>query len=52
MQELVDKAPELPPDVRWHFIGHLQSNKVKVLVGTWIAGRDARGQNHEFTNLP
>ena len=31
-QELVDKAPALPPDVAWHFIGHLQSNKVKVLL--------------------
>jgi hypothetical protein len=48
VQELVDKAPELPPDVRWHFIGHLQSNKVKVLVGTWIARRDARGAKPGF----
>ena len=29
--ELVEKAPQLPSDVRWHFIGHLQSNKCKVL---------------------
>jgi pyridoxal phosphate enzyme (YggS family) len=28
-QELVDKKSQLPWDVRWHFIGHLQSNKVK-----------------------
>lgn len=32
VQELVAKAPEMPPDVEWHFIGHLQSNKVKVLL--------------------
>ena len=32
MQELVDKAPQLPADIRWHFIGHLQSNKVKQLL--------------------
>lgn len=32
VQELVDKAPVMPPDVQWHFIGHLQSNKVKQLV--------------------
>lgn len=32
MQELVDKAPRMPEDVRWHFIGHLQSNKVKFLL--------------------
>ncbi|KAL6752115.1 hypothetical protein V8C86DRAFT_3141493 [Haematococcus lacustris] len=32
VQELVDKAAALPPDIRWHFIGHLQSNKVKAVV--------------------
>ena len=31
VQELVDKAPELPGDIAWHFIGHLQSNKAKVV---------------------
>lgn len=31
VQELVEKAPVLPPDIRWHFIGHLQSNKAKVV---------------------
>ena len=30
-QELLDKAPALPADVRWRFIGHLQSNKAKAL---------------------
>jgi pyridoxal phosphate enzyme (YggS family) len=29
VQELTEKARHLPPDIRWHFIGHLQSNKVK-----------------------
>jgi pyridoxal phosphate enzyme (YggS family) len=29
VQELADKAAQLPKDIRWHFIGHLQSNKVK-----------------------
>ena len=28
VQELLDKAPQLPEDIAWHFIGHLQSNKV------------------------
>lgn len=32
VQELVGKAPVLPTDIQWHFIGHLQSNKVKMLV--------------------
>jgi pyridoxal phosphate enzyme (YggS family) len=31
VQELVDKEASLPKDIRWHFIGHLQSNKVKYL---------------------
>ncbi|MDR3712581.1 MAG: YggS family pyridoxal phosphate-dependent enzyme [Puia sp.] len=31
VQELVDKHAQLPADIRWHFIGHLQSNKVKYL---------------------
>lgn len=32
VQELLDKQPRLPPDIRWHFIGHLQRNKVKFIV--------------------
>jgi len=31
VQELVDKQAELPSDIRWHFIGHLQTNKVKYI---------------------
>jgi len=31
VQELVQKAEELPKDIRWHFIGHLQTNKVKYI---------------------
>ena len=31
VQELVDKQAQLPSDIRWHFIGHLQSNKVKYI---------------------
>ncbi len=31
VQELVDKAASLPKDIEWHFIGHLQSNKVKYI---------------------
>lgn len=33
VQELMEKIPEMPEDVRWHMIGHLQRNKVKYLVG-------------------
>jgi pyridoxal phosphate enzyme (YggS family) len=31
VQELVDKQSALPKDIHWHFIGHLQSNKVKYI---------------------
>lgn len=31
VQELVEKQAQLPVDIRWHFIGHLQSNKVKYI---------------------
>jgi len=31
VQELVEKYEELPKDIRWHMIGHLQRNKVKYL---------------------
>lgn len=31
-QELSAKAPMLPADIRWHFIGHLQTNKVRPVV--------------------
>ena len=30
-QELVPKAQAMPADVKWHFIGHLQTNKVKYI---------------------
>ncbi|KAL0443352.1 UNVERIFIED_CONTAM: Pyridoxal phosphate homeostasis protein [Sesamum latifolium] len=32
VQEIIDKAPQLPEDIEWHFIGHLQSNKAKALL--------------------
>lgn len=32
VQELAEKAEKLPKDIRWHFIGHLQTNKVKFII--------------------
>lgn len=32
VQELLSKYQLLPKDIRWHFIGHLQTNKVKAIV--------------------
>lgn len=33
VQELLDKVTVLPDDIKWHFIGHLQTNKVRHLIG-------------------
>ena len=33
VQELIDKIPQMPIDIHWHMIGHLQRNKVKYIVG-------------------
>ena len=32
VQEIMDKYPQMPADVKWHMIGHLQRNKVKYIV--------------------
>ena len=31
VQELAEKQPQLPTDIEWHYIGHLQGNKVKYI---------------------
>ncbi|MFM7007627.1 MAG: YggS family pyridoxal phosphate-dependent enzyme [Flavobacteriales bacterium] len=33
VQEMVEKAQQLPSDIKWHLIGHLQTNKVKYMAG-------------------
>lgn len=33
VQELLAKIPQMPDDVEWHFIGHLQTNKVRQIIG-------------------
>lgn len=35
-QELAEKAPELPDDIRWHFVGALQSNKARLVRGVTV----------------
>ena len=32
VQELTEKVPLLPSDIRWHMIGHLQTNKIKYII--------------------
>ena len=33
VQELLGKIPQMPSDVKWHLIGHLQTNKVRQIIG-------------------
>ena len=33
VQELLSKIENLPADIRWHFIGHLQTNKIRSIIG-------------------
>lgn len=35
-QELQEKQPQLPGDIQWHFIGHVQSKKSRQLVGVLL----------------
>ena len=35
-QELAAKAPQLPTDIEWHFIGHLQKNKARMII-PWVS---------------
>lgn len=36
VQELCEKYKELPQDIKWHMIGHLQRNKVKQIIGKTV----------------
>src|SRR4051812_17116964 len=44
VQELCDKHDALPKDIEWHFIGHLQTNKIKQITPfvTLIHGIDSK----------
>ncbi|MDR1765562.1 MAG: YggS family pyridoxal phosphate-dependent enzyme [Lachnospiraceae bacterium] len=52
-QELRDKIPQLPADIRWHYIGMLQTNKLKYLVGktTLIQSVDSARQLEQMEKL-
>jgi len=43
-QELAAKVPNLPSDIQWHFIGHLQTNKLKMVLpyATLVQSVDSR----------
>lgn len=64
IQELIQKYQDLPKDIQWHFIGHLQTNKVKQLVGIvklihavdslkllQVIDKEARNQNTKVSCL-
>jgi uncharacterized pyridoxal phosphate-containing UPF0001 family protein len=42
VQEMADKYEALPKDIRWHFIGHLQTNKVKYMADFETARKSSR----------
>ncbi|MCZ8195989.1 MAG: YggS family pyridoxal phosphate-dependent enzyme [Flavobacterium sp.] len=50
VQELVEKHQELPKDIQWHFIGHLQSRKAKLIAPfvNLIHGVDSLKLLHEI----
>lgn len=51
VQELVEKHEALPKDIQWHFIGHLQSRKVKLIASfvNLIHGVDSLKLLHEIS---
>ena len=53
VQEMMDKIPVLPEDIKWHMIGHLQRNKVKYLIGktTLIHSVDSMRLAEEISRL-
>ncbi len=52
VQEIMDKYPQLPSDIRWHMIGHLQRNKVKYIIDkvTLIHSVDSLRLAEEISN--
>lgn len=53
VQELMTKKPMLPEDIRWHFIGHLQRNKARMVVpaATLIHSLDSAGLLNEIQTV-
>ena len=49
LQELVDKKNELPNDIRWHFLGNIQSNKLsKIIESSYIIHSISRHKIYEL----
>jgi len=53
-QELAEKAPELPDDIRWHFVGALQSRKARAVrpVATLLHSMDRRSLANAWLKGP
>ena len=49
-QELAAKAPALPADIEWHFIGHLQTNKIKQVL-PWASLIESVDSEHLLTEI-
>ncbi|MDH3731409.1 MAG: YggS family pyridoxal phosphate-dependent enzyme [Acidimicrobiia bacterium] len=51
-QELAEKAPLLPDDIRWHFVGPLQRNKVSKVRGTLLHSLDREALARAWGSAP
>ncbi len=51
-QELAEKAPQLPSDISWHFVGPLQRNKVPKVRGTLLHSLDRESLARAWGNAP
>ena len=49
VQEMTAKYESLPKDIEWHFIGHLQTNKIKFTAWTWLSERCRTRSNRRST---
>ena len=49
VQEMCEKMEVLPKDIRWHMIGHLQTNKVKYIVGKTELIQSSSGKRNRKT---
>ena len=51
VQEILEKEPQLPSDIRWHMIGHLQKNKVRQVIDKAVLRSKKKRSNVIWTFL-
>ena len=52
VQEILEKEPQLPSDIRWHMIGHLQKNKVRQVIDKAVLIHSVAGEESKFGFAP